>query len=71
MSQRTIVEFNHDLTHKIRFSTEFDRLLAIALASGSPDAWRPLERFGLRRIVQLHHSDERKIVTDFGEYPIR
>ena len=75
MSQRTIVEFNHDLSFVIcgggtTGSVEFSRLLGIALASGSRGAWKPLERYGIRRIVQCHHSDERKVVTQWGEYPI-
>ena len=69
MSQRTIVEFNHDLVHRIdEHSLRFTCLIGDALASGSPADWEALEGFGIRRVVQCHHSDERKVVVRGHEY---
>jgi hypothetical protein len=45
-------------------------LLMGALASGSDRSWQPIERFGIRRIVQCHHSDDRKAVVNGAEYVI-
>jgi hypothetical protein len=72
MSQRTIIEVNHDRAHLVgvedaqRFADALNR----AVASGSRESWEPLERWGFKRIVQCHHSDDRKVVTKFAEYPI-
>lgn len=71
MSQRTIIEINHDYLHDI----EKDGLLFIsflrrALASGADVDWIPLRHYGINKVVQLHHSDERKVVTNFGEFKI-
>lgn len=75
MSQRSIIEINHDFTHVIdREGGRVVDLLLAALASGADRSWQPLERYGIRRIVQAHHTDERKVViTSSGgsqEYPI-
>lgn len=77
MSQRSVVEFNHDCSHEIDKAPTgaVERLLLRALASGSDEAWEPLRRYGITRVVQLHHSDDRKVVANFGgrgvvaEYP--
>ncbi len=71
MSQRSIIEINHDYSHVIaRDELRFTQLLLSALASGSDMSWDDLERFGIRRIVQCHHSDDRKVVAFGREFPI-
>lgn len=68
MSMRTIVEFNHDYTHKIEEEgPEFIAWLRLALNSGDDKWWSELERLGVRKAVMVHHSDERKVVTKFKE----
>jgi hypothetical protein len=67
MSQRSILEVNHDYSFMIaRDYKEFVELLARGLASGSNEAWLPLERFGVRRVVQCHHTEDRKVVVGIG-----
>jgi hypothetical protein len=69
VSQRTIVEFNHDYTHDIEEDgAEFVRALRMALGSGAREPWRQLERFGLRKAVQCHHSDNRYAVVNRHTY---
>lgn len=72
MSQRSIIEINHDIAGRVTETPagQFELLLAQAIASGSDRAWAPLAHYGIRRIVQLHHSDDRKVVTKYAEYPI-
>lgn len=71
MSQRTIAEFNHDFCYEIkRRPDNFAGLLILALTSGSRESWEALERFGLRRVVQCHHSDDRKAVVNGHDYEI-
>lgn len=76
MSQRSIIEVNHDCSHLInaRSADEFVPLLMRALGSGSEETWEPLRKFGIRRIVQVHHSTDRKVtISGPGwekEYPI-
>ena len=69
MSMRTIVEFNHDYAHRIvEEPAEFASLLNLAMAGSNDRFWEKLERFGVRKAVMVHHSDERKVVTKFKEY---
>lgn len=72
MSQRSILEINHDCSFAInaRSADEFVPLLMAALGSGSDRSWTPLERFGIRRIIQCHHSDDRKVVVNGCKYEI-
>lgn len=73
MSQRSIVviEINHDLAHRITDDPELlASLLSGALASGSDKAWANLRPYGIRRIVQAHHSEDRKVIIGGREYPI-
>jgi hypothetical protein len=63
MSNRTIVEFNHDYAGEIRkYPEQFVQLVGLALNSGSEREWEPLERFGVRQIVMRHHSDDAEVV---------
>lgn len=62
MSNRTLIEINHDLWHKIkenplRFAGDVIRYLG----SGSPECAEQLERYGLRVFGMRHHSDEYEI----------
>lgn len=77
MSQRSIIEINHDFSYNLEtFEAQriFMGMLLHAIASGSDDAWSPLRAFGIRRVTQCHHSDDRKVVvsdvTGIREYPI-
>lgn len=68
MSVRTIVELNHDYTHRIEQDPEaFVALLVRYLSSAGPDNAEPLERFGVRVAWWGHHSDERHVVTKYAK----
>lgn len=73
MSQRSIVEINHDQSHAFE-TTNGKRLFVIvllrALASGSDESWEPLKHFGFTRITQCHHSEDRKVVVAGREYEV-
>jgi hypothetical protein len=66
MSQRSIVEFNHDFAHEIDDrSEEFIEMLTRALNSGSKESWENLYySFHVTRYVQCHHSAVRHVVVD-------
>jgi hypothetical protein len=69
MSMRTIVEFNHDYAHKIADDpAEFAAWLDLALKSGDQRRWDELERYGVKRAVMAHHSDDRKAVVGGKDY---
>jgi hypothetical protein len=73
MSQRSIVEINHDFNPQPMMgfaeAAHFVGLLSAALASGSDKSWEPLKRYGITRITQCHHSEDRKVVVGKREYP--
>lgn len=75
MSQRTILEINHDAagfaldSHDVNRKKLFVIALQRALASGSEESWEPLKRYGITRITQCHHSEDRKVVVADREYP--
>ena len=63
MGVRTVVEFNHDQAYMLdRDPDGFVFDLRTALNSGDKRDWQRLERFGLREIVQRHHSDNGEVV---------
>lgn len=63
MSVRTVVEFNHDYANMIERDPDgFVMDLRTALNSGDKRDWKRLEMFGLREIVQRHHSTPGKVV---------
>ena len=72
MSQRTIIEVNHDMARVAPGDqATFMRLWNIAIGSGSTESWEPLERrWGIKRVVQCHHSSDRKAMVGSQEYPI-
>jgi hypothetical protein len=60
LSNRTIIEINHDFAHVIngeRF--EFcNALIEVLRSSSSEDGWAALERLGVRHIATGHHSED-------------
>lgn len=72
MSMRSIVEINHDYSHKIAADPDgLVKLLKAALGSGDPDYWEAIRiRYGIRRIVMAHHSSERAVLVDKTKYEI-
>lgn len=68
MSNRTIVEINHDMAGFIDRNPEgFVALLSCALRSGDKEDWKLLERFGIRFGLMSHHSNDRFCGTIYGE----
>lgn len=65
MSQRTIIEVNHDAA-RLPNDDSFCELWNRAIASGSPESWEPLRVYGITRITQCHHSEDRKVVVGIG-----
>jgi hypothetical protein len=64
MSQRSIIEINHDYSHVIDENPyTFVNLLKRALGSGSDESWAPLRRYGVTRVTQCHHSEDRRVVV--------
>jgi hypothetical protein len=70
MSQRTIVEINHDVPGLVseELAEALYGLLMNAVRTGFPEDWEPLRRFGFTRITQCHHSEDRKVVVSNREY---
>lgn len=70
MSNRTIIEINHDYSHQIdheRF--EFcEALQEVLRDSSSKEGWATLFRFGVVKFVTAHHSDDRHVVVNGHEY---
>lgn len=64
LSQRSIIEINHDVPGQAKPGerARFYELFMRAIASGSDEAWAPLEQYGIRRVAQVHHSTDRKVV---------
>ncbi len=69
MSIRSIVEFNHDYTHKIEEDPEaFVAALGRYLGSASEITAEPLQiKYGMRIAWSGHHSSDRKVVTKYDE----
>lgn len=55
MSLRSLIEINHDFTHRLE-RDEFVEALTRYLCSGSRQNAEDLERFGLKVIGMRHHS---------------
>lgn len=71
MSNRSIIELNHDFVHFIKdYPEDFVGLLVEALNSSGDREWERLRRFGIKHAITTHHSDERKVVTPWKEYPL-
>jgi hypothetical protein len=66
MSNRTILELNHDLAHRIAESPEaFGKEIAEYLRATSHDSRDRLRRFGAYTLATVHHSD--KITISFNK----
>ncbi len=72
MSARTIAEFDHEMLLRLMRAPAglVESLLMSALASGSESDWHELEHFGICRIVQCDHGDDRTVVVNRKEYPV-
>lgn len=73
MSNRTIVEFNHDYAGEIASDPDgFVRAVRAMLNNGinlhpsSAERREPLSRFGVTATVTAHHSEERRVII--GDY---
>jgi len=71
MSQRTVVEINHDMPGQVsdELAEALYGLLMNAVRTGFAEDWEPLRHFGFTRITQCHHSEDRKVVIGDREYP--
>lgn len=56
MSNRTLIEINHDYARELRTPAFLDAL-ALYVKSASPETRERLERFGVRVFGMRHHSD--------------
>lgn len=71
MSQRSIIEINHDLSNRVKEAEGgLEASLARALASGSDESWEALKQFGIRRVTQCHHSEKRRVIIGGRDYEI-
>ena len=58
MSNRSLIEINHDKSHEIeRHPNSFTEALGRYLRSANPDNAAALERYGVRVFGMRHHSD--------------
>lgn len=59
MSNRTLIEINHDYAGEIDAAStgEFENAVLAYLRMGSKEAARRLERYGIRVFGMRHHSD--------------
>lgn len=66
MSNRTIIEINHDLWHKIQADPEgFTAEVVEYLRGCSPESRETLARYGVNVLGTVHHSD--KIAISFNK----
>lgn len=71
MSIRTIIEINHDLSHRAESDpVEFLSAFMAFTASANPRTAERLERFGFRVVESVHHSTDRKVVIMGKEFPL-
>lgn len=70
MSMRTLIEINHDYSHRVT-DPECAPFFNRYLASGSRENAMELERFGLRVVGMRHHSDKFIISSDADGFPAR
>lgn len=62
MSQRTIIEINHDYSHTIARDPEvFLDALRSMLSSAGPRTYEPLKHFGITVVETVHHSTDRRV----------
>lgn len=66
MSNRTIIEINHDLWHRIEADpAAFGKLVADYTRACSHDIQDELRRYGCNVLATVHHSD--KISVSFNK----
>ena len=60
MSNRTIIEINHDFAHIINAERfEFcNALIEVLRSSSSEEGWATLDRMGIRHIATGHNSED-------------
>lgn len=56
MSNRTLIEINHDCAHELRTPGFLDAL-GLYINSASPETREALEQFGVRVFGMRHHSE--------------
>ena len=67
MSNRTIVEFNHDQWGAIRDRPEeFVEAVLLMLRCGANEARDSMSRFGVQCGPTVHHTNQRRV--DFGSF---
>jgi hypothetical protein len=72
MSNRSIIEINHDFAARIENDRdEFMLLLLNAIRSGRECDWEMLGYFGVRFALMAHHSDDRAVVVNKTTYPFK
>ena len=65
MSNRTIIEINHDFGAKIKTDqAAFGAALSEALRTNADYAWDALRGFGATRIVTVRDTDERNVYVN-------
>lgn len=66
MSNRTIIEINHDLWHRIEGDREgFGTLIAQFTRACDPEIREHLQRYGCNVLGTVHHSD--KVTISFNK----
>lgn len=71
MSNRTLIEINHDRAHDIDRALEFKSTLYRYLCSGSSDDADLLEMFGVKVIAMRHHADNFHIPNGTPGFPLK
>jgi translation initiation factor 2 beta subunit (eIF-2beta)/eIF-5 len=72
MSNRTIIELNHDYGHAIQRDPEtFIRFLLSHINSANdPETIASLRHYGVVVVETVHHSTDRKVVIGNREFPL-
>lgn len=71
MSNRTIIEINHDLSVNIDMRSEaFLTALLAFTASANRRTAAALAPFGFHVVETVHHSTDRKVVIEDREFPL-
>jgi hypothetical protein len=71
VSNRTIVEINHDYAGMIKgHEMDLAKMLVQALGSGEAQDWEPLRIYGIRFGIMAHHSSVRYCGHGDGNHTI-
>lgn len=68
MSLRTLIEINHDYTHRM---DDLMPVLRRYLSSGDRETAAELERFGFRVVGMRHHADKFIVQGEPDGFPVR